>query len=651
MAKLHQIYQRLKSIPDRCVDQAIAQAMPTAEPASLSMMAKVLLQRNQGRGPVALVEQYHRLPEDLQKSVLQHAPEFAGALRLTIASKHKQGPANTIHIIRRSMSTRQAYLIAEQLRRGHDDLKDQSAQCLLEMAQRTTPGLTNGEEAKALVDPVEAGFVQSAIHEAIRFYAQHKRKDVLEAMFSLPMPAVASLLNTLDEVGAALVNETGVTLTRADSDAVRRSLLIALPVDGLASYVLDGLRLGMETGTTARALTHWHLLLLKRYRTPLARIKSPEGYCPSPQKSKQTKNPAGPGLAQWLWALPLDGPSRVRQLGALRQAPDPATRLLALRRLLALAQDAPPDAPVHSAIAGYCTDQAQPIARVALAHLVHCDYPATTQVLAKLINSPHPEVQRIAGRRLAPVAFLRLWDNWPKLNPAQRIGAGRALIKIDPKFHATLADQLTLTDKPTRLRALSIVGELNQGLLVQDRLLGLCRDKDPYVVSAAVKALGSAEPDVAAPVVESALDHEDPRVRANAVEALAQLDIARHADRIAEMTHEHQANRARANAIQGLMQTRTADALQALSTMLSDPRPTHRASALWLVESMGIAEVARQVAEMSISETDPQIKQRASRVIGEMIEQMSVPLPIHALTFDDDTMETSQANEDHAAAG
>jgi len=651
MAKLHQLYQRLKSIPDRCIDQAIAQAMPTADPGSLSMMAKVLLDRKQGQGPVALIEQYHRLPKDLQERILQHAPEFTRALRMAIGNKQTQGPANTVHIIRRSMSTRQAYLIAEQLRKGHDDLKDESARCLLEMAQRTTVCQTTDTVAQPVVDPIEAGFIESAVREAIRFHPQHNRKDVLLAMFSLPLPAVASLLRTLKEVGSSLVQEAGVALTKSDTQAVRRSLLIALPVDGLGPYVLDGLRVGVETGTLRQALTRWHLLKLRRYRLPLARIKNPEGYCPDPGSYKRVKDQAGPGLATWFTALPLDRPSKIRQLGALRDADDPSTRLQALRSLLDLAQTAPPDAPVHSAIAGYCTDQIQPIARVALAHMIHCDYPATVKVLAQLINSPHEEVQRIAGRRLAPVAFSRLWDNWPKLDHAQRIGAGRALIKIDPKFHTTLADQLTMTDKPTKLRALSIVEKLNQGMLVQDRLLRLSADSDPYIVSAAIKALGSAEPDVASAVVESALDHEDKRVRANAVEALAQLDVARHADRIAGMTHENQTNRARANAIHVLMQTRTSNALSALSAMLSDPRPKHRASALWVVESLGIAEVAREVAEMSISETDPQIKLKAGCVISEIIDLMSQPLPIHILRFDEDSAEQPQAQEDHAAAG
>ncbi len=649
MAKLNQIYKHLQSLGDTCVDQAMAQALPTADPNALGIMALILLKRRQAQGTIALVEHYHRLPEPVRHTLLQHAPDLTRALRIAIDNKKSSGPANAVHIIRRSASVRQAYLIADQLRQGHDDLKDESARCLLEMAERTTGGPDQASD-KAW-DPIETAFVRSAVQEAIKFYTQHTRQDVLRAMFSLPLPAITELLGSLGATGAPLMHQTGVMLTRSDTPAVRRALLQTLAISGLHTFAIDGLRLSVDSGTFGQALHNWHLLLLKRYRTPLKRIKNTESYTPSPDFYKDPANPnQAKGLATWLTVLPQDRPKQIRLLAAINRAADPATRLGALRRLLDLAEQAPPDAAVHTAIAGFCTDPSEHIVRVALTHLSRCHYPDTARVLAQLVNSPHPQVQRIAGKRLVPVAFSRLWDSWHRLNHTQRIGAGRALIKIDPGFHTALQDKLNLPDTKPKLRALSIIGELNQGLLLQDTILRLCRDRDPHIVSAAVKALGTAEPKRAAPAIESALEHEDDRVRANAVEALARLDSTRHLDQIADMTSEHEPNRARANAIQALMKMRATDALHALSRMLADPRPQHRTSALWLVESMGIAEVAREVAEMSISEPDPQVRERAERVILQVIDQMSQPLPIHSLLPDDpDSKDPKQ--EGHAAAG
>jgi HEAT repeat protein len=651
MAKFNEIFKHLQGIEDTCVDRAMAQALPTADPEALKLMGLMLLQRRQVHGTIALVEQFHRLPEPIRQTVLQHAPQLTRALRIAMDNKKSAGPTNAVHIIQRSGLVRQAYLIADQLRQGQDDLKGESAKCLLEMAQRTSSldPLTQPDGV-----PIETDFVVSAVQEAIRFYAQHGRQDVLRAMFSLPLPAVTRLLNSLGApgaTGAAVIRQTGVMLTRLDTPAVRQALIQALAVPGLHPFAVDGLRVSIDAGNFGESLGRWHLLLLKRYRNPLKRIKNPENYIPGTAFYKKPDVPhQARGLATWLTELPGDPQKQVRMLVTINKAADPATRLSALRKLLAMAHQAPPDAPVHDAIAGYCADPSQHIVRVALAHLIRCHYPQTARILAQLVNSPHVEVQRIAGKRLVPVAFPRLWDSWHRLDHAQRIGAGRALIKIDPGFHTALQDKLHLPDTQAKLRALSIIGELNQGLLLQDTILRLCRDRDPHVVSAAVKALGTAEPSRAVPVIESALDHEDDRVRANAVEALARLDLTRHIDQIAQMTGEGEPNRARANAIQALMQMRVPDALQALARMLADPRPEHRTSALWLVESMGIAEVAREVAEMSISEPDVEVRQRAERVILQVIDQMSQPLPIHSLE-PEDTQNTETISKGHAEAG
>lgn len=645
MSKVQEIHAYLQARPDPCVDQAFAAALPTADPASLDPLARILMQRRQTHGNVALIQQYHRLPESTQQTILQNAPELTRALRVAMGNQKTTGPANALHIIRRSASVRLAYLVADHLRYGLDELKDEAALCLLEMAERTTTEDT--EATIAVCDPVETAFVFSAIRDAIKFYAQHQRKEVLLAMFSLPLPAVTELLSSLVPLGTDWTHPTGVLLTRSDTPAVRRALLPALCVQPLHPFALDGIGLSLETGNITQALHHWHLLRLKRYRTAVKRIKNAERYVPD-TSAYGSQGPAGStlGLVTWLAELPMEQHALVRQLAALNQAPEPATRLAALRRLLSLADHAKPDDKAHHAIAGFCTDHKPELVRIALTHLIRCEYPDITKVLAQLINSPNPEVQRIASKRLAPVAFPKLWDSWPKLDRPHKLAAGRALIKIDPGFHAQLHDKLCLPDPAAKTRALSIISELNQGLLLQDKIRQLCRDSNPRIVASAIRALGSADPDRALPVIEMALDHEDDRVRANAVEALAQLDTGRHADLLANMTTEREANRARANAIHALMQMRAGEAIQALSRMLCDTRPEHRASALWLVQEMGVAEVARDVAEMSITEPDKTVREKAGHVIQNIIGQMSQPAPIQILLDD------AVPNEpNHAAAG
>src|SRR5690606_13404648 len=119
----------------------------------------------------------------------------------------------------------------------------------------------------------------------------------------------------------------------------------------------------------------------------------------------------------------------------------------------------------------------------------------------------------------------------------------------------------------------------------------------------------------------AALDHADARVRANAVEALQQLESVEQAeDRLRDMAQADH-NRPRANAIGALLEMQAGDALAALNRMLIDERPEQRVSALWLVKSMGVMEVARQIAELALRDADPDVRGRARDVAAQLLQK------------------------------
>ena len=124
--------------------------------------------------------------------------------------------------------------------------------------------------------------------------------------------------------------------------------------------------------------------------------------------------------------------------------------------------------------------------------------------------------------------------------------------------------------------------------------------------------------------LEKAMAHADNRVRANAVEAMSQMRSARHLQQLMRMADED-TNRPRANAIGALMEMKAGEALPALTRMLSDDRPEHRISALWLVERMGVLEAAQAVAELAMSDPDPEVRRRAEQVAAEVLELMRTP--------------------------
>ncbi|MEX0744159.1 MAG: HEAT repeat domain-containing protein [Phycisphaeraceae bacterium] len=606
----------------------MAAALPTADAAAIRCIAPMLLARDQPEGTLGLVMQYHRLPAEIQTQVVEHVPRLFRPLREAAARRQGHGPANVIALVQRSRNARLAYLVSEQLRHGAEALRAPAGACLLRLAELAASDPK--PERLPTLDAEAAAFLQTAITDAVKRFARHRESSVLLAMaWLLPRPvdeASRELVDVKSPAGAAM----STLLRRAEHPAVRRALLPMLAFPAKADAALDGLRCCADAGLLGDVLVHHHLLLLPDVRRPLSRVKNIESLWPDAVRRRALETSALRGVPAWLDALPADTAQRAAHLASLCDAPDAGTRLAVLRRLMKLTGEAAEDADTAQALAqrlmAFCDDPEPALARIALRHLIASGHAELPRLLTRLVNSPHESVRKLAGMRLAPLGFVRLWAMWPKLDPERRVAAAQALMKIDPHFHRMVGEKLKLDDRATRLRALSMIEQLNQGSFFEATLKRLAGDKDEHVASAAVRALGTAPGEAPTQAVEQALEHPDSRVRANAIEALEQLDEVhdeKQLDRLMTMAEE-EVNRPRANAIRALMQSRTREALQALTHMLNDPRREHRASALWLIQDMGLLSVARQVAEMSLRDPDEQIRQRADGVIRELIQRLTV---------------------------
>ncbi len=623
---IDQLYEHLETIRDVSVDRALAAALPTADAAALTRIARLLLTRGEPAGTIGLVLHFHRLPRALQQEVVAHVPALYRPLREAAGRTRGEGPANVVEIVHRAADAHLTYLVADQLRHNDEPLRRRASACLLELAYRAAT--SDDPDVLPSFDATAAGYIASALDEAVRAYARHKQEPVLlaaMAMLPRPVPGLATLLER-DRRHPA-VRAAAKLIERAEHWPAVRAAVALIHLDPLRPACCTGLRRAAAAGQAGSALAHHHLLCIGAVAHAVARIDRPQSLLPRPEQLPHLPPHEARGLGAWLSSLGFEPGERIAQLAGLATLPDAAARLFALRRLMQLADDAGAAsvAAAHDAIADACDDAALPTARLALRYLIARRYAGLSRLLARLLNSPHPTLRRIAADQLAPLGFARLWELWPKLEASRRLAAAQALIKIDPNFHRQLAEKLRVDDRRARLRALSMIHGLNQGPFFEAALVELAASDDEVVASAAVRALGSAEGPAAVESLEAALEHPDARVRANAVEALSQVRSTRHVQKLVHMAQADDAGRPRANAIDALMQMRTSDAIQGLARMLADPRATHRASALWLVQHAQMLTLARYVAEMSLNDPDADIRGRAKRVIGDMIEQLNQP--------------------------
>lgn len=627
MSRLLAIYNELKSIDDHTVDQALAAALPTADPQAASLICQRLLERGHAQSTAALVEQFHRLPPQIQTTMIQRVDRLYSPLRKAANLKIAQSAKNVIHIIDRAQAGRLAYLVVEQLYHRPDEVRRCAASCLHRLAQHARAAVRQAAPGvESVCDTVTAHYIRSAIEEAVGLYRNHHQPGVLLALTQLAPRSIPAAIAHLSDPDHEAVEAMQALLAHPRQAQVCRAMLVMIRLPPLTEAVLSGLS-RINTGQAlANVLQHGHLLLDQRVAKPLSRFKDAHRLWPDDEQRHRLDAAATRSLPRWAGALAWPPQVRALKLARLRDVADPLTRLAALRQLMAMADD-PSSKPYKLlAVAAYCFDPRASLARIAVGFLISQRWEGLDRLLPRLANSPHEQVRRLAGERLAPKVFHRMWQHWPGLSTKDRLSLGRAMVKIDPRFMAHLAVKLENPDRSTTLRAMDMIRELNLCDYFEKTLLALLRSTDEVVVASAVKTAGMISNPATTRAIEAALDHADPRVRANVIESLYQSHLKRHTPRLTRMA-EREANRPRANAIGALMQTHRADALSSLKRMLTDGQPMQRVSALWLVETMGLIEVARFVAEMAVSDPDPRVRDRADHVVRRLIDVMRPATP------------------------
>ncbi|MEM1213011.1 MAG: HEAT repeat domain-containing protein [Planctomycetota bacterium] len=659
------VLKQLTGANHTAVDRAIAAALPTADPDEARHLARALLDRKRPPGLLGLVLFFHLLPEDTQHQIIDHAPHLDRALREAAATpstkasgpsktnstapatagKPPQGPANALTIIQAANAPAMAYLVIETLRRNADDLRDQATACLTTLLQHAQTTPTPGPPPHT--SPRHAALLFAAVDHALGQSAREPHPALLDAWARLiprPMPHTQAALR---DPHADLALELRARLIAGHPQHWLQALLPALLHPALTHAGIDGLQVAAQQRHLPTALQRGHFLTLQSVRKALGHTQEPTRLLPPDTPEARDTNVQPQASDRWLpaylEALPLPHEDRDARLTDLATHPDPAVRLAALRRLIP--QLAPPqlDQPAPSelrdAIVRFTEDPLPAIARTAVHALLH-DHrrnptaaPAAdphapnpyAELLARLVNSPHPDIAQRASNALGPIAFDRLWSNWPRLTLRQRLAAGRALLRAHPDPYRPLAQHLASPRKPQRLRALNIIATLGQADLFEPALLRLADHPDASVAASAIRALGSATSSAAQQRLLTALDHADPRVRANAIEALALADPAhRDAPPTDTLTRiaTHDDNRPRANAIAALARLGITEHTQLLDGMLRDPRAAHRLSALWLIDHLDRLDLATTAAEAAVSDPDPTVRLKAKQITDRLIERL-----------------------------
>jgi hypothetical protein len=624
MPRIRDILPAILTQRNDVIDQALSAALPHAHPDELEDLGLAMLHRAKANGVEALISEYHRMPALLKQKLVERADQFATSIRRA-AGRSNRAADNALTIIELAGSARLAYLVTALCRHSDASVQSRAGQCITKLAQRAR--CEQDATHPPHLDATSASYLLEAIEQAVVLYSRHQHPALLTAMLWLlprPMPEAKAALSQLEHAAIEPIKQL---IQDQPSTATRRSLLLLAGTHQLADACRSALGQAKDDQLLHESLAMGHFLMLPATRQSLKKIHNPQNHCPDVQHAQQMPAAAQRWLPQYLATInPTDTQEQVNRLTAISTKTDTATRLAVLRRLLALAkatttEDEPAASNASDTLAILTKDPEPAIARAALWHLIQTEYAGLPRILGDLVNSKHECIRNIASKQLAPLGFERFWNAWPRLDPKRRIAAGRALIKIDSDFHRHLGSRLASRDPDTRIRSLVIIAALNQGAFFEDALLELCTSYDVRVVASAIKGLSGCTSEAARQTLQLAIEHDDTRIRANAIEALSQAQAAANLDKLLSIAQDTE-QRPRANAIKALLELRAKDALPSLTRMLGDNRAEHRISALWLIDELGVLQLARLVAEMSLNDKDNQVKQRAGRVIQHLIEDL-----------------------------
>lgn len=457
--------------------------------------------------------------------------------------------------------------------------------------------------------------LEKVLCSALQGFVEHRHQGVIQTALRVahsPGTAMRRWLERVDEPGHMALRSAA---RRLSPELAVPRVVAWMAVPALAPVAAEWAEAG---GAAARSclLGGAHLLGLRGRAQAIRRVRAGERLLPSDAQLAEDPVPlrrASIRLAR-LVARP---DRRLLHISGFLADPDPLARMDAVG---ALGME-PAGTMVDETLTDFTLDPCAEVSASAACVLGSAQSPSrrrhVSATFRTLIRSPHAATRSLADQVLrefdpfAPTEGDRTWDH--------AVPAARALATDGERFRDEALEQLRSGSVRHRVGALCTLGRLRLIGSVFGEVVVLVSDKDQRVAAKAVHLLGRSGDQRAARVLQSVVEHPDPRVRAEGIEGLWRLGVPTDFGRWTE----DETPRVRANALRALLQIDKDRAVRAVEAMLHDPRAAHRAAGLWLAEvgagSGGLVEFTEVAIDMAEKETDPIATTRARRCATRLL--------------------------------
>jgi HEAT repeat protein len=379
----------------------------------------------------------------------------------------------------------------------HHPQQARAAAAALELCEQLAEELASPRDYRVRRDPqLSRSHLLVILENALALFPHHERRELLEAFLLLADREHALLKRVLQSPADPLFPALSHVLMSSPRPEIERLLLSYLddPHAPLAALQIVGRRsdlpffrqLARKVGADPAPAVLANLRRIDTLSWLSDRLDLVDGLRESEQ----------PGVVQLALASAMPRPQALAVIAHVARQGRCSGRRAAAQALASFS------GPQADTLCLELLDDEDPHVRAAAAvQLRPRGIPGAIQRLLTLLDSPHAVERQAAQASLAEFRFEHFKECFDQMPPAARREAAALVRRVDPQSLGHLRAELDAPSRGRRKRALDMVVAFDAAAVLEDALLDVLRDPDPYLRVEAIRVLAG----VATPAVRFAL--------------------------------------------------------------------------------------------------------------------------------------------------
>ncbi len=623
MFSLIQRIHLLKNESPEAVEKILIESLRHALPEEMTPICQRLIRLNRPQALAAVIRYLDDLDAGTWLMLESRKLSITKAARTIFFKATTRDLTRLIELIERRLDAELVVDLANLLPRASESIAARAAEAILLMTRASLgDGELAGELSRELWDNSKYRLsIDRAVVVALESFRQHRRQPIILAATLLaasPGPEMSRILDDSDHPSHFALR--GV-VENLDEPLVRINLLRWANVKGLGRSVNRWLHKLHGPRQYADFLTQGYLLMARSIRSALSRVDRPARCLPDLETAIEMPGETQAWLPLLAGSIRVSTQTRIRYYGTLSSLPDPRGRLKALLGLLGHRATT-----VAEEIRRFTSDPEPRIARIAARHMLAHPGSSVPEDLTILESSPHTCIALAARRRGAGLSVERFMNEWLSLPESDRLVAAHQLLATHhDEFISELKGVMRKESREEIQACLSLIRRMRLAKSFESQLIGQSFNRDPRIASAIVSTLADAGSTRSLNALRAALHYDDPRVQANAIEALMRLKAPDTIDLVSYLTASRD-NRSRANAVWALMRARSNKGTHHLRRMLHDSEPLHRVSGIWVARRMRATSLEADLQQIAQNDRFSEVRIRAGRTAQYLNRQADMAM-------------------------